>query len=235
MSRTSCWTRIVDAREASEGGRHRRGGARLLLRQEPARETAGGVPPAHRGGAADRPAADRAQPRCRRGHRGAAARGRGEGRPQGRDPLLHRDPVSGGRGAGDGLLHLALRHRHLQERRGAAARSRRRCRSTGCWWRRTRPILRRCRCAASATSRASCATPRPMSRTCSACRSTNWRRAPPPISTLCSTRRRRRVKVTILGCGGSGGVPLLGPHWGDCNPDNPEEPAPSRLDRAAAR
>jgi phosphoribosyl 1,2-cyclic phosphate phosphodiesterase len=30
------------------------------------------------------------------------------------------------------------------------------------------------------------------------------------------------MKVTILGCGGSGGVPLMGPNWGDCNPDNPK-------------
>ena len=30
------------------------------------------------------------------------------------------------------------------------------------------------------------------------------------------------MKVTILGCGGSGGVPLLGPHWGECNPNNPK-------------
>lgn len=30
------------------------------------------------------------------------------------------------------------------------------------------------------------------------------------------------MRVTILGCGGSGGVPLLGPHWGDCNPHNPK-------------
>ena len=30
------------------------------------------------------------------------------------------------------------------------------------------------------------------------------------------------MKVTILGCGGSGGVPLVGPHWGACNPDNPK-------------
>ncbi|HEY1386661.1 MAG TPA: MBL fold metallo-hydrolase, partial [Dongiaceae bacterium] len=30
------------------------------------------------------------------------------------------------------------------------------------------------------------------------------------------------MRVTILGCGGSGGVPLVGPHWGDCNPDNPK-------------
>lgn len=26
---------------------------------------------------------------------------------------------------------------------------------------------------------------------------------------------------TILGCGSSGGVPRLGGHWGDCDPDNP--------------
>jgi len=30
------------------------------------------------------------------------------------------------------------------------------------------------------------------------------------------------MKVTILGCGGSGGVPLMGPNWGDCNPENPK-------------
>lgn len=29
------------------------------------------------------------------------------------------------------------------------------------------------------------------------------------------------LKVTILGCGGSGGVPLIGNNWGSCNPDQP--------------
>lgn len=29
------------------------------------------------------------------------------------------------------------------------------------------------------------------------------------------------MKVTVLGCGGSGGVPLVGPVWGDCDPANP--------------
>jgi len=29
------------------------------------------------------------------------------------------------------------------------------------------------------------------------------------------------MRVTILGSGGSGGVPLLGGHWGRCNPANP--------------
>ncbi|WP_390910463.1 MBL fold metallo-hydrolase [Pseudosulfitobacter sp. SM2401] len=30
------------------------------------------------------------------------------------------------------------------------------------------------------------------------------------------------LKLTILGCGSSGGVPRLGGHWGDCDPDNPK-------------
>ncbi len=30
------------------------------------------------------------------------------------------------------------------------------------------------------------------------------------------------MRVTILGCGGSGGVPLVGPYWGDCDPGNPK-------------
>jgi phosphoribosyl 1,2-cyclic phosphate phosphodiesterase len=29
------------------------------------------------------------------------------------------------------------------------------------------------------------------------------------------------VKITILGCGCSGGVPLIGNHWGACDPNNP--------------
>ncbi|MEM9393069.1 MAG: MBL fold metallo-hydrolase [Pseudomonadota bacterium] len=29
------------------------------------------------------------------------------------------------------------------------------------------------------------------------------------------------LKFTILGCGSSGGVPRLGGHWGDCDPQNP--------------
>jgi len=30
------------------------------------------------------------------------------------------------------------------------------------------------------------------------------------------------VRITILGCGSSGGVPRLGGHWGDCDPNNPK-------------
>ncbi|SFP67436.1 MBL fold metallo-hydrolase [Tranquillimonas alkanivorans] len=30
------------------------------------------------------------------------------------------------------------------------------------------------------------------------------------------------MRFTILGCGSSGGVPRLGGHWGECDPDNPK-------------
>lgn len=30
------------------------------------------------------------------------------------------------------------------------------------------------------------------------------------------------MKVTVLGCGGSGGVPVIGGYWGTCNPHNPK-------------
>jgi phosphoribosyl 1,2-cyclic phosphate phosphodiesterase len=30
------------------------------------------------------------------------------------------------------------------------------------------------------------------------------------------------LKITILGCGSSGGVPRLGGHWGACDPANPK-------------
>ncbi len=30
------------------------------------------------------------------------------------------------------------------------------------------------------------------------------------------------LRLTILGCGSSGGVPRLGGHWGDCDPENPK-------------
>src|SRR5690554_5757513 len=29
------------------------------------------------------------------------------------------------------------------------------------------------------------------------------------------------MRVTVLGCGGSGGVPLIGGRWGACDPDDP--------------
>ena len=31
-----------------------------------------------------------------------------------------------------------------------------------------------------------------------------------------------RFRYTILGCGSSGGVPRLGGHWGECDPENPK-------------
>ncbi len=31
-----------------------------------------------------------------------------------------------------------------------------------------------------------------------------------------------QLRITVLGCGSSGGVPRLGGHWGACDPDNPK-------------
>lgn len=31
-----------------------------------------------------------------------------------------------------------------------------------------------------------------------------------------------RLTITVLGCGSSGGVPRIGGHWGDCDPQNPK-------------
>ena len=30
------------------------------------------------------------------------------------------------------------------------------------------------------------------------------------------------MKITILGSGSSGGVPLIGNYWGECDPNNPK-------------
>ncbi len=38
------------------------------------------------------------------------------------------------------------------------------------------------------------------------------------------------LRLTILGCGSSGGVPRVGQGWGACDPANPEEPPPPMLD-----
>ncbi len=37
-----------------------------------------------------------------------------------------------------------------------------------------------------------------------------------------AAKRRMTLKVTILGCGTSGGVPRIGNHWGACDPANPK-------------
>ena len=46
------------------------------------------------------------------------------------------------------------------------------------------------------------------------------------------------MKVTVLGCGASWGVPAIGPDWGRCDPGRPAQPAAPRVrcwSKAAAR
>lgn len=36
------------------------------------------------------------------------------------------------------------------------------------------------------------------------------------------SQEKRNLRVVILGCGGSGGVPVIGNYWGDCDPNEPK-------------
>ena len=135
---------------ASQSRRNRRDRARFPLRSEPARHPGAGVSRPYRGFARDRLAADRPRPRGRRRDRPHPRRGTAAARCA---ALLFERPRPGRGGAGARLLHLDFGDRDLQERRGVCARSCATCRSTACWSRPTAPISRRCRIAASATSR----------------------------------------------------------------------------------
>ena len=52
---------------------------------------------------------------------------------------------------------------------------------------------------------------------------------------LQTVRQSRRVKVRILGCGTSSGVPRIGNDWGDCDPDEPRNRRPRVLDPGRKR
>ena len=111
-----------------------------------------------RGGARDRPAADRPHPRRR--SRDGHDPGRGSKAAHRRHPLLqHR-----ARNWRNRRWHSAFTSRSRASSPSRpprrCGRSRATCRSTGCWSRPTRPTSRRCRSAARPTSRPSSSTPR---------------------------------------------------------------------------
>ena len=78
---------------------------------------------------------------------------RGRRRRRGCLPLLHRRRALARRGARPRVPPLVRRHRHVSEGRGAARGGARSCPPIGCWSRPTARSWRRCRTAASATSR----------------------------------------------------------------------------------
>ena len=131
-----------------------------------------------------------------------------------------------------GLYRFLHRHPDLQEFRPRCAPSRRRFPPTASWSKPTRPISRLAAFAANATSRLLSSRPRKFWPKRAASRSTLSRNRPARISFACSpkcrARQRRRhdrqlsLKLTILGCGSSGGVPRPALGWGDCDPDNPK-------------
>ena len=159
----------------------RRGGARLPLRQSPARRAGAGLSPAHRGGArapACRSSSTPATPMTTSRRSCGRRRGRGPSPPSctasRRAARLARSGVELG-------LYVSfsgiLTFKNSQELRASPPK----CRPTGCWSKPTRPISRRCRIAASATSR-------PMSSRRREC----WPRFAASRSRR-SPRRRRRI------------------------------------------
>ncbi len=102
-------------RRASQDRGDRRGRARLLLRQQPARGAGGRSAQAHRRGAGDAAAARHPCARRRRRHRRDPGGGDGEEALPGRAALLHRGAGPRPAGARPGAIHLLLRHLDVQE------------------------------------------------------------------------------------------------------------------------
>ena len=163
----------------------------------------------------------------RRDHRDSSKKRKAASR---RHPLLLVRTGIGRERARARLLHLVLGHRDLQERPRSCATSSATCRSSGCWWRPTRRISRRCRCAAR---RNEPAYRRPYrgagGRTRRRSAGRAWPRDDARISSAvrqgarqCAAALRRRVKPSpcwaaarLLGRAAGRG------NWGACDPNEP--------------
>ena len=153
-----------------EDRRDRRDRARLFPAHRRPRMAARALSHAHPRRARLRQAARDSHARRRRRHARDHAR-RARGRGGRRHALLHRDLGRRAARARPRIPHLVLRHRDVQERRRVeGCRAARAARPDADRDRQSR-ISRRCRIAASATSRRSCGTSRKRSRGCATCRS----------------------------------------------------------------
>ena len=133
---------LIERRRASQGGRHRRDRARLLLRAQSARGSRSPI------------SAPISRRRAQTGlpvivHTRDAdddtiddpARRDGEGRLHRPDPLLHRHAAPGRRGAGAGASIFRCPASRPSRIPASCATCSRTCRWTGCWWRPTRRYL----------------------------------------------------------------------------------------------
>ena len=106
-----------------------------------------------------------------------------------------------------------------------------RCRSTGCWWKPTRPTWRPASIAASATSRPYVVeTAAELAKVKGitlgrACPGHHRQLLSPLQQDAPRGGRRMSLKFTLLGTGSSGGVPRVGPCLGRVRPGQSQEPA----------
>ncbi len=181
-------------RRAAEGGRDRRGGARLFLRPQPARRAGARVPHPHRRGARERPAARHPHPRRRRRHGPHSRGGNRQGELRRRAALLHRAaailPSARSRSGTTSPSPAFSPTRNPM----SCARSQRRCRPTASWSKPTRPISPPTPAAASATSPLSWPRRPGCWPTRAAPRSRRSPARPPRIFSGSSPRRRGRTQ-----------------------------------------
>ena len=225
---------IVRLAAPSQGGRDRRGGARLLLQEEHAGQPGRGLPPPHPRRAHHRPAARDPHPRRRRRH-GPHPRRRST-RRAGRSPrsCIATPAARSWRSARVELgLYVSFTGVVVVQEVGRPARDRRRGAA--------RPAAGRDRRAVPGAR----AVPRPDQRAgvrrahgrgagartrritpdaLAAATTANFFRLFAKVPRTLAPRERAGMsyRLTILGCGSSTGVPRVGGDWGKCDPNNPK-------------
>ena len=225
---------LVEKARAPEGDRHRRERPRLLLRPHRPRAAAAELPRPYRRVARDPAAADRPHPRRRGRHLRDPRRGDGEGALPGADPLLHRQPRISPTRCWSSASTSRSRASSPSRMRATCRRRRRSIPLDRLLIETDSPFLAPVPASRqdlrAGLRRRHRALPRRAARRAGRdARRGDQRQFPPPV------RQGRGVKVRILGCGTSSGVPRVGNDWGALRSRRAAQPPPPGLDPGRAR